>query len=215
MKVLAVLCALCVGAFATTSVCVPTPNGVQLQVFSTHNFMYATAQQYLDVASQSYRSTDLDDGTHHLQIATDLLILGAQSLTYITEGVPGKPNTFKCKVNHGPNTITDPCLTHNGTKIQTVLVGDTVTDEFTGQDDHHGVPVYSDILITPSGIPVHFTQWDQFGHTEALYMNFTTTIPSNAFAVPVICNQATPLEMPLRAYLESKGMKHVLRNLKL
>jgi len=209
-----IIAAVVAGAFAT-SVCIPTPNGVQLQAYDTTNVMYQTAQQYLDVSAQSFRSTDLADLTHHQQFTQDVLILAANSLSYITTGVPGKPATFHCRISHEQQTVQYPCLTHNGTKIMQVLVGDTLTDEFTGQDDHHGVTTYSDILITPLGIPVHFTQYNDLGHFEALYLNFTQTIPANAFTPPSICNNAEPLGMPLVSYLKQNKMEHVLRNLKL
>jgi len=212
-KVCLILAAAVVGTIAT-SVCVPTPNGVVLQAYSTTNVMFQTAQQWLDVSTQQFRTTDLADLQFHQQFTQDILILAANSLSYVTEGIPGRPASFHCRVSHEPQTIQDPCLTNNGTKITQVLVGDTLTDEFTGQDNHHGVITYSDILITPGGIPVHYTSFNDMGHFDALYMNFTQTIPSNAFSVPPICNQAEPLGMPLVSYLKSKGMYHVLQHLK-
>lgn len=131
-------------------------------------------------------------------MSLDVLILASTPATYITRGIPGIPHSFHCEVSHDPVKVTDPCLTQNGTKIQQVTVGETLADDFMGQDDHHGVQQYSRILITPTGIPVHATIWTSFDHNEMLFENFNNTVPSDAFAIPSICEHAKPMTRPLK-----------------
>jgi len=199
MKVFALIAAFAVTAWCT-SVCIPPTNEVAVQQWSNGNMQYGIAIQLLDVSMNAARNTDqqmYNNHGHNQEMDLDVLILASTPATYITRGVPGNPHSFRCEVSHEKVTVTDPCLTHNGTKVQQVTVGETVTDDFFGQDDHHGVQQYSRILITPAGIPVHATFWTTGSHYEMLFENFNATVPADGFTIPTICQHATPMKTPL------------------
>jgi len=217
MKVFAAVLLAVVLCVYGTSVCVPSPNQVQTQSWDDQRTDYIDAVEILDVSANSFRRTDVafSDSHHHHrpnEYAQDMLVLAAQQLTYIVQGIPGNNNSFTCRKIQGANTIKDPCFTHNGTKVETDVIGTSTVDNFFAQDDHHHVPIYSRIMITPTGIPVSLSTWGNMGSQDALFANFNTTIPTNAFAVNPICNQkATTTTMTLEQYLKQQKVDMRLR----
>jgi len=216
MKVFAaVLLALVLCTYGT-SVCVPSPNSVQTESWDDQRNDFIDAVEILDVSANSFRRTDVafaDSHHHHRpnEFAQDMLVLASQQVTYIVQGIPGQNNTFHCQVIHGANTIKDPCFTHNGTKVETDVIGTSTVDNFFGQDDHHHVPVYSRIMITPTGIPVSLSTWSHMANQDSLFANFNTTIPANAFAVNPLCNHATTSTLTLAQYLKQHKVDLRLR----
>jgi hypothetical protein len=178
-------------ALAQQQVCVPTPNWMEVQLWSNTQLAYANQLQYLDVSADSYRATDVAVGGHgHDAIVQDVLVLAAQSKIYITDGNPNDPKSYRCRVINQSGTVKDPCLSYNATKVSTDMVGTEKVDQYFTQDSHGGVPVFGRLLFLQTGVPVSFVQWTSFDHTEQLFLNFNQTLPADAFAIPSICNQA-------------------------
>jgi len=198
MKLSVAVALLCVGVVMSTTVCVPTPNWVQVQQWSNNFDGYTAQLQFLDVQNQLYRQTDIEFIEHHghdRQFGQDIIVNAKEQKVYIIEGNPQNPNTWKCRVTPQTGTIKDPCLTYNATKISTDLIGTEKVDNYYTEDSHHGVKIYGRLLFTQTGIPVNFATWNNYGHNEQLFLDFNTTLPTNAFTIPTICNSATVVEM--------------------
>jgi len=199
-----------------TTVCIPTPNWVEVQQWTNTNDGYTAQYQFLDVSGDRFRSTDFEFFGHHghdRTFAQDILVLAAESKVYITEGNPNDPSSLHCRVVSQTGSIKDPCLSYNATKISTDLIGDMKVDNYFTSDTHHGVPIYGRLLFTQTGIPVNFVQWNNLGHNEQLFLNFNQTLPANAWDIPTQCNQATvetmsPTELVKKYKLETKFLPH-------
>eukprot|EP01006_Ploeotia_vitrea_P066847 TRINITY_DN95859_c0_g1_i1.p1 TRINITY_DN95859_c0_g1~~TRINITY_DN95859_c0_g1_i1.p1 ORF type:complete len:227 (-),score=40.88 TRINITY_DN95859_c0_g1_i1:121-762(-) len=195
MNFFLVLCL--VGAAAAVDVCIPSPNWVRVEEWDNEHDAFAEAKEILDVAAKSFRQDTLGV-IHHgrsprpVEIGQDLLILAAKNLTYITVGDPKDKRTWRCRVIKDAVQIKDPCITHNGTKIRTETIGTTAVDVFYGEDKHHGVTQYAQILITKGGIPVSTTTWNSYSHLERLFSDFNRTLPHEAFKPLSICHGKTP-----------------------
>jgi hypothetical protein len=203
MKLLIAVALCVVGVALGTTVCVPTPNWVQVQLWdggNQHNPMpgYVSQLQFLDITNQLYRQTDIEFVEHHGNDRTwgqDMIVDAKQQKVYIIEGVPQDPSTWHCRVTPQAGSLKDPCLTYNATKISTDLIGSEKVDNYYTEDSHHGVKVYGRLLFTQTGIPVSFVTWNQYGHQEQLFLDFNQTLPTNAFSIPSICNNAKPVTM--------------------
>jgi len=201
MTKLFVVAALClVGAALSTTVCMPSPNWVEVQEWTDQNSGYTASYQFLDVATGFFRMTDIEFFEHgssgkFREIGQDVLVDSKAQKVYIVQGNPQDPKSLTCKVITQEGTVKDPCLTYNATKISTNTVGTEMVDNYYTEDSHHGVKLYGRLLFTQSGIPVNFVTWSSYGHNEQLFLNFNQTLPTNAFAVPSICSQATAVTM--------------------
>jgi len=206
MKAVAIAVLAVVACVYGTSVCIPTPNSVRVQAWSDQDKLYIGAVEILDVSMNAFRRTDeaffSPRPGKQQAIAHDILVLAADKVTYITTGIPGLNDSFACRVITDQATIQDPCFTHNGTHQQTNVIGTTTVDNFFGQDDHHGVPVFTRIMIAQDGTPVSVARWDAMANIDSLYSNFNRTLPTNAFAINPLCHHAKPLNMPLATFLK-------------
>jgi len=191
--------ALCVvGVALGTTVCVPVPNWVQVQMWSNNQDGYTAQLQFLDIQNQLYRQTDIEFVEHHghdRQFGQDIIVDAKQQKVYIIEGVPQDPSTWHCRVTAQTGSLKDPCLTYNATKISTDLIGTEKVENYYTEDTHHGVKVYGRLLFTDTGLPVNFVTWNNYGHNEQLFLDFNQTLPTNAFSIPSICSTATAVEM--------------------
>jgi hypothetical protein len=196
---LSIVVALCVvGVALGTSVCVPTPNWVQVGSWVTVDNGFAQEIQFLDVATGFYRQTDMeffDNPFHSTQIAQDVIVDSKAQKVYIIKGVPQDPKSWSCEIVPNEGTIMDPCLTYNATKISSNYIGTEKVDNYYTEDSHHGVKVYGRLLFTVEGLPVNYVTWNQLGHNEQLFLNFNTTLPTDAFAIPSICAGAKEVHM--------------------
>lgn len=219
MNKLFVLAALCVvGVVVGDTVCIPTPNWMEVQLWSNKGMAgYVSQFQFLDLTSGFYRQTDIEFFQAHgrdRNFGQDMIIDSKAKLVYIIEGIPQDPKTWHCKVSNLTGSLVDPCLSYNATKVSTDYIGTEAVDNYYTEDQHKGGQrTYGRLLFTHSGIPVNFVTWNMMGHQEQLFLNFNQTLPTDAFTIPTICNQATRLTMPtsqlLKEYkLEGKFEAH-------
>jgi len=200
MKLLLAVALCLVGvALGTTTICVPTPNWVQVQLWSNDkNAGYVSQLQFLDLTTQMYRQTDIEfieNPGHARTFGQDIIVDAKAQKVYLIEGNPQDPKTWKCRVTNQTGSLKDPCLSYNASKISTDLIGTEKVDNYYTQDSHHGVEIYGRLLFTQTGIPVSFVTWNNYGHQEQLFLDFNQTLPTDAFTIPTICNQAKPVAM--------------------
>jgi len=206
MKSVAIAVLAVVACAYGTSVCIPTPNSVRSQAWSDVDKLYIGATEILDVSANAFRRTDeaffSPRPGKQQAIAHDILVLGDDKVTYVVSGIPGINDSFACKIITDQAVIQDPCFTHNGTHIATNLIGTTIVDNFFGQDNNHGVQHYTRIMIAKDGTPVSVSEWTTMSNIDNLMSNFNRTLPANAFAINPLCHRATPLNVPLAAFLK-------------
>jgi hypothetical protein len=189
-------------------ICLPPVHSADRYEWDNTRFVYARSREYIDFPNLKFHITGYDDRDENPDFAfhNEMIIFAGdgQAKAYFITGEAG--GHLRCEERkYTGGTPHPPCWASNATRIEQSTIGnqlivDDFYSEFQPDPRNKEYVVHDWIQVTKAGIPFVNAHWTRPGDAEVSSLfNVNTTVPSDAFDIPSICQNAVQSIVPVHS----------------